>query len=103
MTGLYFYDGGASEITWGLKPSPRGELEIIDLSRRNLEAGKLAVETMGRGFLGWTPVRRARFSKPPRSCTYLSCSRALGSLRRRRSRCTRVSSTGPRGASWGDA
>jgi len=32
-----------------LKPSKRGELEITDLNRLYLEAGKLHVETLGRG------------------------------------------------------
>ena len=50
VTGLYFYDGRASEIARSLKPSPRGELEITDLNRVYLEAGTLSVETMGRGF-----------------------------------------------------
>jgi glucose-1-phosphate thymidylyltransferase len=50
VTGLYFYDGRASEIARSLKPSPRGELEITDLNRVYLEEGRLAVETMGRGF-----------------------------------------------------
>ncbi len=50
VTGLYFYDGLASAIARELKPSPRGELEITDLNRRYLEDGRLAVETMGRGF-----------------------------------------------------
>jgi glucose-1-phosphate thymidylyltransferase len=50
VTGLYFYDGQASEIVRGLKPSPRGELEITDLNRVYLEANQLAVETMGRGY-----------------------------------------------------
>ena len=50
VTGLYFYDGRASEIARSLKPSPRGELEITDLNRVYLEEGTLNVETMGRGF-----------------------------------------------------
>ncbi|MDY0240571.1 MAG: glucose-1-phosphate thymidylyltransferase RfbA [Rhodospirillaceae bacterium] len=49
-TGLYFYDGRASELAASLKPSPRGELEITDLNRRYLEDGLLHAETMGRGY-----------------------------------------------------
>ena len=50
VTGLYFYDGEAPRIARELKPSPRGELEITDLNRVYLEAGKLTVEIMGRGY-----------------------------------------------------
>jgi glucose-1-phosphate thymidylyltransferase len=50
VTGLYFYDGDAVAMARDLKPSPRGELEITDLNRLYLEAGKLNVELMGRGF-----------------------------------------------------
>ena len=50
VTGLYFYDGRASEFAAKLKPSPRGELEITDLNRCYLEDGSLQVERMGRGF-----------------------------------------------------
>ena len=50
VTGLYFYDGRASEFARSLKPSGRGELEITDLNRLYLEAGALKVEKMGRGF-----------------------------------------------------
>jgi glucose-1-phosphate thymidylyltransferase len=52
VTGLYFYDGDAASIAAGLKPSDRGELEITDLNRRYLEAGKLTVEIMSRG-MAW--------------------------------------------------
>lgn len=50
VTGLYFYDGRASELAKSLKPSPRGELEITDLNRLYLEDGSLEVATLGRGF-----------------------------------------------------
>ena len=50
VTGLYFYDGRASDFAANLKPSPRGELEITDLNRCYLEDGSLQVERMGRGF-----------------------------------------------------
>ncbi|RZA20479.1 MAG: glucose-1-phosphate thymidylyltransferase [Lysobacteraceae bacterium] len=50
VTGLYFYDGRASEFAAALQPSPRGELEITDLNRRYLEDGSLQLEKMGRGY-----------------------------------------------------
>ncbi|QNN46117.1 glucose-1-phosphate thymidylyltransferase RfbA [Thermomonas brevis] len=50
VTGLYFYDGRASDFAASLQPSPRGELEITDLNRRYLEDGSLHLEKMGRGY-----------------------------------------------------
>ena len=50
VTGLYFYDGRASEFARTLKPSARGELEITDLNQIYLAEGGLAVERMGRGY-----------------------------------------------------
>jgi len=50
VTGLYFYDGRASQFARELVPSPRGELEITDLNRRYLEDGSLRLERLGRGY-----------------------------------------------------
>jgi len=50
VTGLYFYDGRASELARGLTPSARGELEITDLNRLYLEDGSLCVERLGRAY-----------------------------------------------------
>jgi glucose-1-phosphate thymidylyltransferase len=50
VTGLYFYDGRASEFASTLAPSERGELEITDLNRRYLDEGSLHLERLGRGY-----------------------------------------------------
>jgi glucose-1-phosphate thymidylyltransferase len=50
VTGLYFYDGRASDFAADLKPSPRGELEITDLNKRYLDEGSLHLEQLGRGY-----------------------------------------------------
>ena len=49
VTGLYFYDNDVISVAKGIKPSPRGELEITDLNRHYLEQGTLRVEVMGQG------------------------------------------------------
>ncbi|WP_267960145.1 glucose-1-phosphate thymidylyltransferase RfbA [Shewanella sp. AS16] len=49
LSGLYFFDGRASSIAKGVKPSLRGELEIADVLNHYLAEGCLEVEIMGRG------------------------------------------------------
>lgn len=50
VTGLYFYDKDVVEFARKIRPSHRGELEITDLNRLYMDAGRLNVEQMGRGY-----------------------------------------------------
>jgi glucose-1-phosphate thymidylyltransferase len=50
VPGIYFYDSQAAAIASSIKPSPRGELEVTDMSKVYLEQGKLQVELLGRGY-----------------------------------------------------
>jgi len=52
VTGLYFYDNRVLDVAAGLRPSPRGELEITDVNKAYLEWGDLHVEKLARG-IAW--------------------------------------------------
>jgi glucose-1-phosphate thymidylyltransferase len=52
ITGLYFFDKDVSDIAATVKPSARGELEIIDVIRSYLDRDKLNVKVMNRG-MAW--------------------------------------------------
>ena len=49
VIGLYLMDGTAPDRARALAPSPRGELEIVDLLRDYLNDGQLSAERLGRG------------------------------------------------------
>ena len=49
VTGLYFFDKNVIQFTKKLKPSKRGELEIIDLLNIYKKKGKLKADFIGRG------------------------------------------------------
>ena len=48
VTGIYFYDNSVCDFAKTLTPSARGELEITDLNRLYLQAGRLRVEVLDR-------------------------------------------------------
>ncbi len=50
MTALYFYAADVCDVAAQIPRSARGELEITDINARYLQAGKLTVEIMGRGY-----------------------------------------------------
>ncbi|MBQ6475580.1 MAG: glucose-1-phosphate thymidylyltransferase RfbA [Clostridia bacterium] len=50
VTGLYFYPKGVSALAHEVRPSARGELEITTLNEMYLDAGRLDVQRLGRGF-----------------------------------------------------
>jgi glucose-1-phosphate thymidylyltransferase len=49
VPGLYFYDNRVVDISRGLKPSDRGELEITAVNEAYRETGELSVTVLDRG------------------------------------------------------
>lgn len=52
IPGIYFFDRRVAEIAGRLKPSLRGELEIIDVIQAYLRLNQLQVQVLGRG-IAW--------------------------------------------------
>lgn len=49
LPGLYIFDGTVAAKAKAQKPSPRGELEIVDLMKMYLNDDQLGVQMVGRG------------------------------------------------------
>ena len=49
ITGLYFFDKRVVSMSKNIKPSNRGELEIVDILKKYLKINKLNLEFIGRG------------------------------------------------------
>ena len=68
VPGLYFFDNRVIGIASGLKPSARGELEIVDVMNAYLKTGDLRVELLGRGF-AWLDT--GTYSSLLEACTFV--------------------------------
>jgi len=49
VPGLYVFDGRVADVAKAVRPSARGELEIVDVIRFYLNEGSLRVSVLGRG------------------------------------------------------
>lgn len=81
IPGIYFFDNNVCELVKNLKPSSRGELEIVDLLKNYLQIGMLNHHILGRG-IAWldtgTPrgiLRASEFVETvqTRQGFYISC------------------------------
>ena len=51
VVGLYFYTNSVVDVAKSIRPSSRGELEITSVNQSFLQAGKLRVQPLQRGFV----------------------------------------------------
>lgn len=84
VTGLYFCDECVAEIARGIRPSPRGKLEITDLNNVYLEESSLDVQPMRRGF-AWLDTGTHESMLAACSSRPLSTARAVRWLQPRKS------------------
>ena len=49
ITGLYYFDNNVVKYAKNLRPSKRGELEIVDILKKYKNKNKLSAELLGRG------------------------------------------------------
>ncbi|MGY6557905.1 MAG: glucose-1-phosphate thymidylyltransferase RfbA [Nitritalea sp.] len=50
VVGLYFYPNDVVQVAKTIEPSERGELEITSVNQHYLQADRLSVQMMGRGY-----------------------------------------------------
>jgi glucose-1-phosphate thymidylyltransferase len=50
ITGLYFFDNNVVNYAKNIKPSKRGEVEIVDILNKYLKENKLKYHLLGRGY-----------------------------------------------------
>jgi len=49
IPGLYFYDSSVVDVAHGIRPSPRGELEITSINQTYLDSRRLEISILERG------------------------------------------------------